>query len=381
MFSECELGDARRTQRVVDYAARQAANPGGSPNEICQGDDAAAEGAYRLLRNDGIESKALEEGPFRRNAALCNQLTSVLAIQDTTALAYSHSVAEQLGDLGGGRGFLVHSTLAVDAETQNVIGLLDQQRWTRSDKRPKGRRRSKLPYEKRESYKWELASQKIEQRIESMENVIQVCDREADIYEYLEQRRKQGHRFIVRAAHDRKLATDKGSLWELMKSCPLLGHYNVLVQQRGSQPAKYNNSIRPAREARTVRMEIRAAPVRLLSPRNEESSIALNVVYVREQNPADSTNCLTWMLLTSERIKTKRQAETVVGYYECRWPIEEFHKAWKSGCAIESRRLQAPNNLERLAVITAHVAVRLLQLRCLTHEDPESRAVLRRHPR
>ncbi|MCP4190654.1 MAG: IS4 family transposase, partial [Planctomycetaceae bacterium] len=80
---------------------------------------------------------------------------------------------------------------------------------------------------------------------------------------------------------------------------------------------------------------------------------------------------LEWMLLTSEPAKAKREARTVIGYYECRWMIEEFHKAWKSGCTIEQRRLQTPENLERLTVITAHVAVRLLQLRCLTHEDPE----------
>lgn len=371
MFSNCELGDVRRTRRVVDYAARQASNPDGSPNNVCQGDDAAAEGAYRFLRNDAIKPEALEEAPFQYNAALCTGLTEVLAIQDTTALAYRHSVAAELGDLGGGRGFLVHSTLAVDAETQNVIGLLDQQRWIRSDDRPRGRERKKLPYEERESYKWEVASQRLAQRLDSMDHVIQVCDREADIYEYLEQRCEQGQRFVVRAAHDRPLSTNKGNLWELMKGRPVLGYSDILVEQRGPHPAKYNNDVRPARKARTVRTEIRSASVRLQSPTDENSFIKANAVYVREQEPEDPDSVLEWMLLTSEKVKTKRQAKKVVGHYECRWLIEEFHKAWKSGCSIESRRLQAPQNLERLAVITAHVAVRLLQLRCLTHEDPE----------
>ena len=84
MFGACELGDARRTKRAVDIAARQAANPSGSTNETCEGDDAAAEAAYRFLRNDAIEPKHLEEAPFVHNAALCANVGVVLALQDTT---------------------------------------------------------------------------------------------------------------------------------------------------------------------------------------------------------------------------------------------------------------------------------------------------------
>jgi hypothetical protein len=137
LFGRSDLGDIRRTRRAVDYAARQAANPGGSTHEVCGGKDAVAEAAYRFMRNDAVEPEALEEGPFQHNAAQCAGVDVVLAIQDTTTLAYSHAVSEQLGDLGGGRGFFVHSTLAVDGGTKHVIGLLDQQRWVRPAKEPK----------------------------------------------------------------------------------------------------------------------------------------------------------------------------------------------------------------------------------------------------
>ena len=49
------------------------------------------------------------------------------------------------------------------------------------------------------------------------------------------------------------------------------------------------------------------------------------------------------------------------------------HKVWKSGCGIEQRRLQTLNNLQRLAAITAHIAVRLLQLRSLAEAHPNAR--------
>jgi hypothetical protein len=373
MFGKSNLGDVRRTRRAVDYAARQAANPAGSTHEVCAGNDAAAEAAYRFMRNDAIDPEALEEGPFQHNGAQCAGVGVVLAIQDTTTLTYSHAVSEQLGDLGGGRGFIVHSTLAVDGETKHVIGLLDQQRWSRPVKESrKGRKKKQqMPYEERESYKWERASQRLEQRLDTMDNIIQVCDREGDIYEYLKERTDRGHRYVVRANHDRKLASEQGLLWEHMATRPVIGHYDVLIGQRGAEPAGLGREARPNRQQRTARLELRSAQVRLCSPVDKQSFIPVNVIYVREIAPLDPSKPLEWMILTTEPVRTSQQVKTVVGYYECRWLIEEFHKAWKSGCTIEQRRLQAPANLERLAVITAHVAVRLLQLRCLTHEDPE----------
>jgi hypothetical protein len=371
MFGGCELGDARRTRRVVEYMARQAANPSGSTNEVCQGDDAAAEGAYRLLRNDAIKPQALQEAPLRRTAERCAGRDTVLAIQDTAALAYSHSVAEELGDLGGGRGILVHSTLAVDGQTKEVLGLLDQRCWIRPDTEPGVKGRKKRRYEEKESYKWEAASQRIASRTHSMENIIQVCDREADIYEYLKSRTENGHRFIVRANHDRKLQTPDGPLWGFMAARRVIGHYELFIEQRGAQPAELGRCARPARRAHTIRIEVRSARVKLASPNNTDPPIVVNAVYVRQADAPAGENPLEWMLLTSEPVSTKRDALRVVESYESRWLIEEFHKAWKSGCRIEQRRLQSPANLERMLVLTAPVAVRLLQLRSLTNEDPE----------
>ena len=46
------------------------------------------------------------------------------------------------------------------------------------------------------------------------------------------------------------------------------------------------------------------------------------------------------------------------------WLIEEYHKAWKSGgTCVESLRMQTRDNLERMVVIKAFIAVRVLGLR------------------
>lgn len=377
-FGRCKLGDPRRTRRVVEYAARQAVRPEGSTNAVCSGDGAAAEGAYRMIRNPLIDPQALEEGPISYVAEQCANRKTVLAIQDTTTLSISSAVAEQLGELGkdgsGGRGFLVHTTLAVDAETEEPMGLLDQERWQRSDERPGKETRKSRAYRDKESFKWEAALERVRGRVASMANIITVADRESDIYEFLSYIIAAGLRFVVRAAQDRTVDAEEGCLWEHMSQRPVIGTYDVTIGQRGGQHGGKGQNARSAREKRVTKLEIRTATINVLPPRNRKAGnqpIEVNAVLAREVDAPAGEKALEWMLLTSEPVSTKRKALEVIRFYELRWLIEEYFKAWKSGCRIENRPVQQGDTLERLAVITGQVAVRLLQLRAVGRTRPE----------
>ncbi len=61
----------------------------------------------------------------------------------------------------------------------------------------------------------------------------------------------------------------------------------------------------------------------------------------------------------------------MVGYYEKRWLIEEWHKALKSGCQVTQRQLHTAARLEALVGLLGVEAVRLLQLRALARTEPE----------
>ncbi len=79
---------------------------------------------------------------------------------------------------------------------------------------------------------------------------------------------------------------------------------------------------------------------------------------------SDAADRLEWHLLTSEAVTSAGQASEIIGYYERRWLIEDYHKVWKSaGTWVESLRMQSRENLTRMCVILAFIAVRLLQLR------------------
>lgn len=382
-FGSCELGDRRRTKRLVSYAAAQMEDPRASTNSICRGNDAVAEGAYRLLRNKHVKPEAIEQGPFSYTAEETAKREVVLAIQDTSSVSYPHSVVEQLGDVGGGRsgdkgrGFWVHSTLMVDAQSREPIGLIDQVRWMRDkDREPSRHQRKERRYEDKESYKWQQAHECMTARLHTTTNVISVADREADVFEYLHYLDTNNQRFVVRAAQDRALEpleTTDGQLWQFMAKQPVIGTRTVEIRQRGAQRATSGQKQRPARKARTAQLEVRAAQTTLRVPKSkagECNRIVVRVVYLLEIDPPEEgVEPCEWMLLTTEPIDTVEQVKCIIGYYETRWLIEEFHKAWKTGCGVELRRQQSVDNLERLMVILAPMAVQLLRLRTLAQSD------------
>jgi len=61
-------------------------------------------------------------------------------------------------------------------------------------------------------------------------------------------------------------------------------------------------------------------------------------------------------LETRHPLRSAEEARQVVRYYELRWCIEVYHKAWKSGVGVERQCFQTVNNLERILVITAFLA-------------------------
>ena len=80
----------------------------------------------------------------------------VLAIQDTSEINYQAQSGRKhgLGKVGNGTdvGLFVHPVLAVDAQTQECLGLVDAQVWRRTKSKAVNYKR--LPIEEKESYRW-----------------------------------------------------------------------------------------------------------------------------------------------------------------------------------------------------------------------------------
>jgi len=361
-FGDCDLGDERRTRRLVNIGARLASQMGSSLSKCCEGDEAALLGSYRLLRNDEVKPEAIRASGFSATVRQAQESALLLAVEDTTSVSYEHAVARQLGTTSNSRdakrrGYQVHSVLLVDAVNEQTIGLIEQAHWCREASHyGKKHQRKRRAYENKESYKWEQASIQVAARLDdAMARTISVCDREADLYEYLSYKLELGQRFLVRGKVDRRVLESENSLFEtLRKESTSLCCYQVKVAQRGG------------RSARIAKLTLRSMSLAIRAPASKGTKchpLQINAVLAEEIDAPLKVEPLCWVLLTTEPVGCAEQALTVVRYYECRWRIEEYHKAWKSGVGVERQRFQSPENLERMLVITAFLAVRLLQLR------------------
>lgn len=360
-FGDCQLGDKRRTKRLVKMGGALLSRAGASISKACKGDDAAMQGAYRFIRSDKIDPEDVAEGGFKSTVRKVQGRSLVVVAQDTTVVGYSHSAAEDLGDIGAPeesrkRGYLVHSSLAVDADSEETIGLVDLRCWRRSmAKRGKRHKRKERPYRQKESYKWQAAMEATEARLGAlMDSVITVCDREGDVYEFLQRCVKHGRRFVVRVCQDRKVNGNK-RIWRYMGSRPVIGGLHVEVKQKGG------------RKKRIARVVIRSARVVVEIPKRVDGSdlerVEVGCVYAVEVGAARGVTPLEWMLWTSEPCEELREALEVVRYYRLRWRVEDFHAAWKDGCKVERQRMRTSLGLVRMALTLAFVAVGVMQLK------------------
>lgn len=360
IFGCADLGDKRRTKRLVQVAGDLSAHTGASLAASCEGNLAVVEGAYRLIENEAVEPDAIVEAGFRATALAAKDAQLILAVEDSTTLSYKHSVRTELGDIGGpensvSKGIWAHSVMLLDADTERTIGLIDQQRWIRNDEdRGKKHVRKKRPYEEKESFKWQQSSENIGRRMGAqMAKIISVCDREADVYEYLQYQLVHNQRFVVRATQNRILLDDDRLLFDALAEEPVSGTYTVKIPQRGG------------RKARTATLQVKRKTVAIQSPQRPGGRldpITINILSAEEMS-SHAEDRLRWILLTSEPLETFEDCRTVLRFYELRWRIEEFHKAWKTGAGVERLRLMCADNLQRLAVILMFIAVRLLQIR------------------
>jgi hypothetical protein len=90
IFKESELGDPRRTKRLIKLATCYAKNIGSSTVECCEGDEGQVEAAYRFLRNESVNPAAIRAGGFQSTVHLAAEENTLLAIEDTMTLSYHH---------------------------------------------------------------------------------------------------------------------------------------------------------------------------------------------------------------------------------------------------------------------------------------------------
>lgn len=372
-FAFAQLGDGRRTKRLMRIAAGLAAKPGGTLPQAFP-EWAELKAAYRFFGQRGVSFERIVGPHLERTRQSCRQPGEYLLIEDTTLLDYSgHPAAGELGVIGNGagRGFELHSALAVRVENWNldqrpegvVVGLFDQ-RCQCPRAAPEGEVRGQRLRRPRKSQNW-AAGFKQAGRPPQHCRWIYIADRESDFYEPLRLCQQHGVDFVIRSVHDRRLAEGAGHLRQALAGAAVLGQSTVEVRSRAGQPA------------RTAIVQLRSVRVHLDGPWRPDGwqgpLTDIGVVEVREVDaPQKVKEPLHWILLTSMSCATKAQVQRVVGLYTARWWIEEYHKALKSGVGVEDSQMERSHHLESLIAVLAVVAVRLLSTKMLARARPEA---------
>jgi hypothetical protein len=391
-FGSACLGDKRRTRRLVKTANLIMKHPGGTlPDKL--GDWADLMGLYRLAAAPRVTHRAVIEPHCRRTLALASAAATaahegpavVLLLHDSTDLDYTQllSLKDDLGQIGNGegRGYVCHNTLAVTPD-RRVIGLAGQILHRRRDV-PKGETAAqKRDHPGRESLLWPAGCAATGPGPGPDGRLwVDVCDRGADTFEFLDFEHRTVRKYVVRSAKDRVLAGEDHvgadrvhqTLHAYTRDLPTLGERTVKVPRRQQGKRNRKRQRKSPREARTARIRVAAGPASVAVPHFarghcRSDSLDLWVVHVLEVDPPAGEEPLEWVLLTNVAVRSFADACERIDWYACRPVIEELHKGMKSGCGIECLQFEHADRLEPVIALLSVVATELLRLRQLARE-------------
>jgi hypothetical protein len=381
-YDGARLGDPRRGQRLERIVRAAADNPGvGFPQMFDT--DSQAEGLYRFVNNDHVDSAGVLAGHVAASLVRAKQESIALVVHDTTELDYSGEVPRKgLGRLGGSdSGYLAHVSLLVSADGERVpLGVAALEHFSRTGpKKQKQGSKARRSDPTRESTRWQRQLAHVEELRGDRFEAIHLMDREGDIYDLVAYAVANEARFVIRAAQDRSIEDDDcARLFDALASLTPAATRTVVLSERAAGTTPSQLKRHPKRSAHEATIAIAGKRVILRRPQGASADLPkaaeVNVVRVWEPNPTPGEPAVEWVLLTSEPIDTEEQLCRIVDWYRARWTIEEFFKALKSGCSIEKRQLESYKALTVALAIFIPIAWRMLLLRSLSRSCPDAPA-------
>jgi len=362
-FGRVNLGDRRRTKRLVTTVDRMCGHPGGTlPDKLNRPADLRA--FYRLMNVPQVTHPVLlgSHAAYTRDRIAALPSGVVLLLHDATELDYSTltSVRPHLGQIGPGtrRGYICHNSLAVRADSGAVLGLTSQILHHRADVPESETVKQKRERDSRESRLW-VQGAAASGPAPAGVRCVDVSDTLSDTFEYMAYEVSHGRHFVLRAREDRRLQTaraDADYLFAAVRALPSQGKRTLRVLAS------------PGRTARTTTVQVAFTPLLLAIPGKHhgeyaKTPLALWAVRVWEPNTPADEEPLEWILLTNMPVEQEDDAQQRVDWYEHRPIIEELHKSMKTGCGIESMQFDKIERLEPAIAVLSVVATTLLGLR------------------
>jgi hypothetical protein len=325
-------------------------------------------GAARLYANPRVDADLLCQHAQQRCTEAIRLLPRLLVAHDTVEFdLHGRYEPDDAGPLRSSqaRGYLVHHGVVLDPQTEARVGILYMDAWTRpypEGKRPEGKRRVRREWDNEDDkWGWGVAqAHKALDRQGVQGHVRHLVDHEGSSYASLVKAKRHHRDYIARTQLDRNIAEGSGKLFEYLLDQPVVARWKIEVEDDPKGVARG-----ATRRRRTAEVELRFASVTLrpgsnYRGRSYRQGLPVGAVYVSEPNPPPGSDQLSWMLLSTQPIATKSDAEEVVLDYKCRWGVEDINKVLKSGCHAELAVVPDLASFRRLLAvawpIAAHIA-------------------------
>jgi hypothetical protein len=322
--------------------------------------------------------------PHRQRTArrMMGQKT-VLCLQDGSELNYTNlDSCEGLGELKANqtgaktRGLTLHSTFAV-ATNGLPLGIVKAQCQAPKAKPADDKRKpSQIPIEEKKTFVWiehhrdlvELASTMPQTKL------VDVCDREADFFEFFDEQRKNPCvDILIRAKHDRNIKQEPFKLFEAVRQSPLQGKIQVPIPKQSARTKKSKQKACAVRPKRMADLALRHLQIQLPAPKEnvDRSPVTVELIHAVEENPPADTDAVEWFLLTTVAIDCAADIEKCLRWYTLRWRIEDWHRVLKSGCSIDKLAHETAQRLRRAIAINLVIGWRIMLMTLLGRETPE----------
>src|SRR5688572_6114884 len=169
-------------------------------------DSAGLEAAYRFFSNPRVTPEDILQSHIKATRSRCEAQGDYLVVHDSTTFSFRFDGERkglgriQPSNANSSQVLFAHVSLALTADgTRQPLGVAAFKTWTRGPE-PTGVERKR----------WEQQFRVASTQLNGLKNAIHLADREADSYEMFHDLLKDGHRFVVRCQHNRKLKASSG---------------------------------------------------------------------------------------------------------------------------------------------------------------------------
>lgn len=358
-FGGLPVWDARLKQRLQQVVEEFWSHSQSPPSSDAPVDRAREMGAYRLFRNPKVTLSTLLAAHRQAVIDRIDAHRLVLVPQGATTIHYSDCL------LGGKRravNVLLHHSQALTA-CGMPLGVVSAEAWSDDSAVQTTQRRLPCTSQTARNAYAELQALALQAPNTTL---VSIADCANDLFDlFALARHPDSPRLLVRAIRRGKQPTIDAAATLALQATQTAGIDAVtrlalqLPRQDGQQ-------------SRRAELELRFAPVRIEPPgRTQETPLDLWAVQLIEPHPPANTVSVDWLFLTNVPTTTGEAALERIRWYSARQDIAAFHRALKTGCGIDNRKLSYSAHPEAYLGIDLVMAWRIWHLASQGRTDAE----------